>query len=45
MRVTVQTFIGRLAAAILLAVVIGSIVAVPRAVSALQLQAQPAQAA
>ena len=44
MRVTVQNFIGRLAVPILLAVVIGSIFAVPRAVSALQLQGQPAQA-
>ena len=45
MRVTVQNFIGRLAVPILLAVVIGSIFAAPRAVSALQLQGQPAQAA
>jgi K(+)-stimulated pyrophosphate-energized sodium pump len=44
MRVTVQKFMGRLAVPILLAVVIGSIFAVPRAVSALQLQGQPARA-
>jgi K(+)-stimulated pyrophosphate-energized sodium pump len=44
MRVTVQNLIGRLAVPILLAVVIGSIFAVPRAVSALQLQGQPAPA-
>ena len=44
MRVTVQNFIGRLAVPILLAVVIGSIFAVPRAVAALELQGQPAQA-
>ena len=44
MRVTVQNFIGRLAVPILLAVVIGSIFAVPRAVAALELQGQPALA-
>jgi K(+)-stimulated pyrophosphate-energized sodium pump len=45
MRVTVQNFVGRTAAWVLLAVVVGSILAAPRAVSALQLQGQPAQAA
>jgi K(+)-stimulated pyrophosphate-energized sodium pump len=45
MRVTVQSFMGRLAVPILLAVVVGSSFAAPRTASALQLQAQPAQAA
>jgi K(+)-stimulated pyrophosphate-energized sodium pump len=45
MRVTVQNFMGRLAVPILLAVAVGSIVGAPRAVSAGELQGQPAQAA
>jgi K(+)-stimulated pyrophosphate-energized sodium pump len=45
MRVTVQNLIGRLAVPILLAVAVGSIFAAPRAVSALELQGQAAQAA
>jgi K(+)-stimulated pyrophosphate-energized sodium pump len=45
MRVTVQSFMGRLAVPTLLAVVVGSSFAAPRTASALQLQAQPAQAA
>jgi K(+)-stimulated pyrophosphate-energized sodium pump len=45
MRVTVQNFMGRLAVPILLAVAVGSILAAPRAVSALQVQGQPAQVA
>jgi K(+)-stimulated pyrophosphate-energized sodium pump len=49
MRVTVQNFIGRLVVPILLAVVVGSILVPPRALSAfqipaLQAQGQPAQA-